>query len=136
MITTGLSQIEIGLAVLVLTVTFTLTAIYFLEEPEVIESAFMLSAADTSMPFTFPTDGKPVQAKFDCVNATERERVRQIVFDGIDQGLKESMAHLFDIWQRDPDNQQPKRAQVGTTNAVNAHNRARKLAFAWNPPEC
>lgn len=128
-------MIATSMAVATLTVVFTLTLLYFLEEPEVVESAFMLSA-ETSVPFTFPNETKPVQVKFDCVNATERERVRQIVFDGIDQGLKESMAHLFDIWQRDPDNQQPKRAQVGTTNAVNAHNRARKLAFAWNPPEC
>lgn len=128
-------MIATSMAVATLTVVFTLTLLYFLEEPEVVESAFMLSA-ETSTPFTFPNEGKPVQAKFDCVNPTERERVRQLVFDGIDQGLKESMAHLFDIWQRDPDNQQPKRAQVGTTNAVNAHNRARKLAFSWNPPEC
>src|SRR4249919_1852565 len=116
-------MIATGMAVATLTVVFTLTLLYFLEEPENVSQepfAFML-AADTSVPFTFPNETKPVQVKFDCVNATERERVRQLVFDGIDQGLKESMAHLFDIWQRDPDNQQPKRAQVGTTNAVNAH---------------
>ena len=131
-------MIATGMAVGALTIVFTLTLLYFLEEPEDVSQepfSFMLSA-ETSVPFTFPNEGKPVQVKFDCVNATERERVRQIVFDGIDEGLKNSMSHLFDIWQRDPDNQQPKRAQVGTTNAVNAHNRARKLAFAWNPPEC
>ena len=72
----------------------------------------------------------------DCVDPTERERVRQIVFDGIDKGLVEAMVHLFDIWQRDPNTQQPQRAQVGTTNAVNAHNRARKLALSWDPPSC
>lgn len=73
---------------------------------------------------------------FDCVDPTERERVRQLVFDGIDRGLVEAMAHLFDIWQRDPNTEQPRRAQVGTTNAVNAHSRARKLATIWNPPSC
>jgi len=73
---------------------------------------------------------------YDCVDPTERERVRQLVFDGVDKGLVGAMAHLFDVWQRDPGTAQPQRAQVGTTNAVNAHNRARKLALAWDPPPC
>lgn len=83
-------------------------------------------------------DHEEAQSKvqWDCVDPTERERVRQLVFDGIDKGLTEAMAHLFEVWQRDPQNSQPARAQVGTTNAVNAHNRARKLAFAWDPPTC
>lgn len=73
---------------------------------------------------------------FDCVEPTERERVRDIVLRGVDDGLQRAMTHLFDVWQKDPNTEQPKRAQVGTTNAVNAHNRARKLALAWNPPAC
>jgi len=73
---------------------------------------------------------------FDCFEPTERERVRQLAFDGVDKGLVEAMAHLFDIWQRDPANEQPKRAQVGTVNAVNAHARARKLITTWEPPTC
>lgn len=73
---------------------------------------------------------------YDCVDPTERERVRQLAFDGIDAGLVNAMSHLFDVWTKDPQNSQPQRAQVGTTNAVNAHIRARKLAFAWDPPTC
>jgi len=76
------------------------------------------------------------KVSYDCVDPTERERVRQLVFDGIDQGLVSAMSHLFDVWTKDPQNSQPQRAQVGTTNAVNAHIRARKLAFAWDPPSC
>jgi hypothetical protein len=73
---------------------------------------------------------------YDCVDPTERERVRSLVLEGIDDGLKKAMTHLFDVWQKDPNTEQPKRAQVGTTNAVNAHNRARRLALAWEPPPC
>jgi len=73
---------------------------------------------------------------FDCFDATERERVREISLKGIDKGLEDAVAHLFDIWQRDPETQQPKRAQVGVTNALNAHARARKYALAWTPPTC
>ena len=82
------------------------------------------------------SDAAESKVQWDCVDPTERERVRQLVFDGIDNGLKNAMAHLFDIWQRDPENSQPKRAQVGTTNAINAHNRARKFTLAWQPPTC
>jgi len=73
---------------------------------------------------------------FDCSDPTERERVREIALAGIDDGLKQAMAHLFEVWVRDPNTEQPKRAQVGTTNAVNAHIRARKLALEWAPPPC
>lgn len=73
---------------------------------------------------------------YDCVDPTERERIRDLALIGIDDGLKQAMTHLFDIWQRDPNTEQPKRASVGTTNAINAHNRARKLALAWDPPTC
>jgi hypothetical protein len=73
---------------------------------------------------------------FDCVDPTERERVRDIALKGIDDGLQQAMSHLFEVWQKDPNTEQPRRAQVGTTNAINAHNRARKLALAWDPPSC
>ena len=80
--------------------------------------------------------GADSKVPFDCVDPTERERVRELVFSGIDKGLVDAMSHLFDVWQKDPATEQPRRAQVGTTNAVNAHSRARKLATEWEPPPC
>ena len=90
------------------------------------------------LPVIAVLDYYEVNAKvpYDCVDPTERERVRDLVFVGIDDGLKKAMSHLFDVWQKDPQTDQPRRAQVGTTNAINAHNRARKLALAWDPPPC
>ena len=73
---------------------------------------------------------------FDCFNPTERERVREIALKGIDDGLQQAIAHLYSIWQKDPDSDQPKRAQVGVANAINAHARARKFTLAWQPPTC
>lgn len=73
---------------------------------------------------------------YECIDPTERERVRGLALLGIDEGLKRSMTHLFEVWQKDPNTEQPKRAQVGTTNAINAHIRGRKLALAWDPPPC
>ena len=73
---------------------------------------------------------------FDCFDPTERERVREIALKGIDDGLEQAVAHLYTIWQKDPDSDQPKRAQVGVANAINAHARARKFTLAWMPPSC
>lgn len=75
------------------------------------------------------------KVQIDCMDPTEREKVRGIVLDAIDAGLAKSITGLFDIWTKDP-TEQPKRAMVGTNNAVNAHVRARKQALAWEPPNC
>jgi hypothetical protein len=76
------------------------------------------------------------KVQVDCVDPTERERVRDISLAAVDKGLGEAVAHLFSVWQKDPATEQPARAQVGMANALNAHNRARKLALAWTPPPC
>ena len=73
---------------------------------------------------------------FDCMDSTERERVRDIALHGIDQGLEEATRHLYSVWQKDPNTEQPKRARVGIVNAINAHARARKFALDWTPPSC
>jgi len=73
---------------------------------------------------------------YDCTDPTERERIREIALKGIDDGLQNAISHLFDVWQKDPQTSQPQRAQVGTTNAINAHIRARQHTLAWSPPIC
>ena len=91
-----------------------------------------------TLPVIAILDYYEAQAKvtYDCMDPTERERVRDIALQGIDDGLRQAMVHLYEVWQKDPATAQPQRAQVGTTNAINAHNRGRKLALAWNPPSC
>ena len=76
------------------------------------------------------------KVELECLAPTERERVREIALRGIDTGFEQAIAHLFDVWVKDPETEQPKRARVGTTNAINAHARARKLTLAWDPPSC
>jgi len=81
-------------------------------------------------------DGAEGRVPFDCFDATERERVRELALKGMDKGFEDAIAHLYSIWQKDPDSDQPKRAQVGVANAINAHARARKFALTWAPPSC
>jgi hypothetical protein len=71
-----------------------------------------------------------------CIDPTEKEHIRSIMLKAADRGLEEAVVHLFDIWVKEPQSEQPKRAQVGANNAVNAHIRTKAAALRWNPPEC
>jgi hypothetical protein len=75
------------------------------------------------------------KVQVDCMDPTERERIRDLVLKGIDDGLQEQIRHLFETWMKDLSDQ-PRRAMVGTNNAVNAHVRARKQAVTWDPVGC
>jgi hypothetical protein len=101
----------VGLAVIIITVLLTMMAIAVLEDAE-------------------------GRVPFDCFDPTERERVRELSLVGIDKGLEQAISHLYTVWQKDPDSDQPKRAQVGVANAINAHARARRFTLAWMPPTC
>jgi hypothetical protein len=80
-------------------------------------------------------DEADAKVQVDCMDPTERERIRDLVLKGIDSGLTEQIQHLFEVWTKDLSDQ-PRRAMVGTNNAVNAHVRARKQAVEWTPPTC
>ena len=101
----------IGIAVAAITIVLTLALLALLED------------AQGKVPIT-------------CTDPTERERVRDLAFKGVDDGFVQAVVHLFSVWTKDPETEQPKRAQVGMANAINAHARARKLALAWDPPAC
>ncbi|MET0710193.1 MAG: hypothetical protein ABWY82_25625 [Tardiphaga sp.] len=70
-----------------------------------------------------------------CVPLGERERIRDVTLEGIDQGLKNHVTKLFDVWMKD-DSNQPKRAIDGMSIGISAHVRARANAISWNPPPC
>ena len=54
---------------------------------------------------------------------------------GVDEGYKKQVSQFFEIWVKDP-HDQPARAKVGITNAINAYARARRDALAWAPAHC
>lgn len=70
-----------------------------------------------------------------CVGSDQREHIRALALQGIDQGFKDKVAHLFDIWTSDPQDQ-PKRAIVGMSQALSAYHRAIENTMRWHPPEC
>ena len=70
-----------------------------------------------------------------CMEPIEREKVREIMRVAIDKGLEEQITALFSTWMKDPADQ-PRRAAVGTNNAINAHVRATADIRKWDPPIC
>jgi hypothetical protein len=70
-----------------------------------------------------------------CMDSDTRERVRKIMLEALDEGLKEKIKDLFDVWLRDSTGQ-PARAVKGMDNALHAYVGARASAFRFNPPEC
>jgi hypothetical protein len=85
---------------------------------------YMLSSA-SSQPVTLPV----------CMNEADRERIRSVMLDALDDALKDQVMHLFAIWMKD-DRGQPDRAKVGTQNAIRAYQSARKSAEDWMPANC
>jgi len=70
-----------------------------------------------------------------CVDAKTRDRIRELSLNAIDQALHAHVVHLYDIWLKDY-SPEPKRAMVGMANGINAYQRARANALAWNPVIC
>lgn len=76
------------------------------------------------------------QSPVQCVpSSEERERIRELMQEGLDIGLRDQITHLFDVWMKDYTDKNS-RAATGARNAVNAHVSARAHALAWNPPLC
>ena len=64
-----------------------------------------------------------------------REKIRQILLDGLDEALKNQVENVFEIWMRDAAGQ-PGRANVGLKKAVAAYLQARVGTLTWSPPIC
>jgi hypothetical protein len=82
-------------------------------------------------------DNAPAPAQLvGCVaNDEEREHIRAIALSAIDDGLKQHVVHLFDVWVKDS-NDQPKRAIAGMSAGLRAYHNSRQNALKWNPPQC
>ena len=77
---------------------------------------------------------EPIPAE-PCMDAESRERVRNLVVESIDAGLKNHVVKVFDIWMKDPSDQ-PRRAIVGMHEGISAYVRSRANALKWAPPLC
>jgi hypothetical protein len=70
-----------------------------------------------------------------CMSDEARERVRELVLQGIEVGLQDHIKHVFTLWIKD-DTEQPKRAITGMHAGIRAYTWARAAALKWNPPRC
>ena len=74
--------------------------------------------------------------KMMCVSDDDlREKVRQILLDGLDDALKTQIETVYAVWMRDNAGQ-PQRAAVGVRKAIVAYLEGRTSALNWSPPLC
>ena len=64
-----------------------------------------------------------------------RERLRAMMFEGIDDAFKSQIGHLYLTMIKDTQDQ-PQRAAVGVNNAIAAFTIARIAILGWEPPIC
>jgi hypothetical protein len=77
----------------------------------------------------------PQLPEVQCVSNELINHVRQQVLAALDQAVQQHVAHLFDIWIKDPSDQ-PKRAVEGMNVGLSAYVRARRNALSWDPIHC
>jgi|SRR5262245_65193173 len=70
-----------------------------------------------------------------CMDNDARERVRKLMYEALDNSLRQKIEDLMDVWLRD-NTDQPARAERGLRNALHAYMGARAAAARFNPPEC
>jgi len=70
-----------------------------------------------------------------CMDEATRERIRGVMFDALDESLRQHIVHMFEVWMKD-DRGQPERARTGVQNGMRAYLNARKGAAEWMPPPC
>jgi hypothetical protein len=70
-----------------------------------------------------------------CIDEASREKVRNIMLDGIDEALKDHTKHMYEVWMKDP-REQPSRAITGMKAGITAYANSRAAALRFNPPSC
>ena len=85
---------------------------------------FMLASAE-SQPVELPL----------CMDAITKERIRVIMYDALDEALKDHIAKMYEVWMKD-DRGQPGRAVTGTKQGLKAYLGARVSVDKWDPPPC
>lgn len=98
--------------------------------------ALTLPLAFCSGPSTPPYElASETSTPVPCTDEVTRERIRGIMFDALDEALKNHITRLFEVWLKD-DTGQPARASTGTRAGITAYLHARKQAETWSPMIC
>lgn len=71
-----------------------------------------------------------------CINrAEDRERLKSLAIQALDEAFRNQIEHLYVVWMRDSRGQ-PQRAQLGTSNAITAWVEVRQAMAKFEPPLC
>lgn len=70
-----------------------------------------------------------------CTDEQTQEKIRAIMFEALDEALKNQIVRMVEVWLKDSTGQ-PERAATGVRNGVNAYIHARKIVLTWTPVAC
>ena len=70
-----------------------------------------------------------------CFTQQQRDHILEMAQRAIDEGFKNKVTDLFEVWVRDPADQ-PRRAISGMQTNLSAYHRARNAIRIWDPPIC
>ena len=70
-----------------------------------------------------------------CFTQQQRDHILEMSQRAIDDGFKNKVTDLFDVWIRDPTDQ-PRRAISGMQTNLSAYHRARNSIRIWDPAIC
>ena len=77
----------------------------------------------------------PIRGPACVTDEGSRERLRAMMFEGVDDAFKTQIGHLYLTMIKDVQDQ-PQRAAVGVNNAIGAFTIARIAILGWEPPIC
>src|SRR5262249_39424645 len=83
------------------------------------------------------TDYPSIETPELCVRSDDdRARISQLMLDATDEALKNRIVLIYEVWMKEPNTEQPKRALTGLANALLGYKRAQVGARAWAPLVC
>ena len=111
--------------VIILLLLLALTGRRYWEVVEQVPSpSFLLESASSE-----PVELQP------CMDSVTREKIRSIMYEAIDEALKDHIMKMYDVWMKD-DRGQPGRAATGSRQGIKAYLGARMAVDKWDPPPC
>ena len=77
----------------------------------------------------------PQQSDIVCLPPELVDRLKTLGLQALDEAFVEQLKHLYAVWMKD-DHDQPRRARVGSKNAIIAYTHGRELMRQFSPPDC
>ena len=97
----------------------------------IILAIILLSVArDSDAPAQSQTPAPPF------ITASMQEDIRRLAHRGLADAMEDRIKVLFEVWMKDPEADQPRRASNGIRQAISAYVRSYDMINGWSPETC